>query len=54
PFSSVKYLGQDFETLRRQCLDSGVLFKDPEFPACQSALAVAQTPGPRHGGSPGV
>uniref|UniRef100_A0A8C5KXH3 calpain-2 n=1 Tax=Jaculus jaculus TaxID=51337 RepID=A0A8C5KXH3_JACJA len=36
--NAVKYLGQDFETLRRQCLDSGVLFKDPEFPACPSAL----------------
>ncbi|MBZ3883718.1 Calpain-8 [Sciurus carolinensis] len=35
---AVKYLGQDFETLRRQCLESGVLFKDPEFPACPSAL----------------
>lgn len=35
---AVKYLDQDFETLRQQCLDSGVLFKDPEFPACPSAL----------------
>ncbi|XP_055963024.1 calpain-8 [Sorex fumeus] len=35
---AVKYLGQDFETLRQECLDSGVLFKDPEFPACPSAL----------------
>uniref|UniRef100_A0A8C7BEM0 Calpain catalytic domain-containing protein n=1 Tax=Neovison vison TaxID=452646 RepID=A0A8C7BEM0_NEOVI len=35
---AMKYLGQDFESLRRQCLDSGVLFKDPEFPACPSAL----------------
>lgn len=35
---AVKYLGQDFETLRRRCLDSEVLFKDPEFPACPSAL----------------
>ncbi|XP_006898120.1 PREDICTED: calpain-8 [Elephantulus edwardii] len=35
---TVKYLGQDFESLRQQCLDSGVLFKDPEFPACPSAL----------------
>ena len=35
---AVKYLGQDFETLRQQCLDLGVLFKDPEFPACPSAL----------------
>ncbi|XP_050616668.1 calpain-8 [Macaca thibetana thibetana] len=35
---ALKYLGQDFKTLRQQCLDSGVLFKDPEFPACPSAL----------------
>lgn len=35
---AVKYLGQDFEKLRQQCLDAGVLFKDPEFPACPSAL----------------
>ncbi|XP_075396700.1 calpain-8 [Tenrec ecaudatus] len=35
---AVKYLGQDFETLRQQCLESGILFKDPEFPACPSAL----------------
>lgn len=35
---AMKYLDQDFETLRQQCLDSGVLFKDPEFPACPSAL----------------
>jgi hypothetical protein len=35
---AVKYLGQDFEILRKQCLDSGVLFKDPEFPACPSVL----------------
>ncbi|XP_055089963.1 calpain-8-like [Symphalangus syndactylus] len=36
--NALKYLGQDFKTLRQQCLDSGVLFKDPEFPACPSAL----------------
>ncbi|MEJ1270496.1 hypothetical protein NN561_001323 [Cricetulus griseus] len=36
--NAVKYLGQDFETLRKQCLSSGVLFKDPEFPACPSAV----------------
>lgn len=34
----VKYLNQDFESLRRQCLQSGALFKDEEFPACLSAL----------------
>ncbi|XP_066510714.1 calpain-2 catalytic subunit-like [Hoplias malabaricus] len=30
--ASVKYLGQDFEELRRQCLRSGQLFCDPTFP----------------------
>ncbi|KAM4770856.1 calpain-8-like [Rhinophrynus dorsalis] len=34
----VKYLKQDFEKLRAQCLASGTLFKDEEFPACPSAL----------------
>ncbi|CAH2255659.1 calpain-8 [Pelobates cultripes] len=34
----VKYLNQDFEELRAQCLQSGTLFKDEEFPACASAL----------------
>ncbi|XP_074121635.1 calpain-8 [Sminthopsis crassicaudata] len=36
--NAVKYLGQDYETLRKQCLETGTLFKDPEFPACPSAL----------------
>ncbi|XP_043861027.1 calpain-8 [Dromiciops gliroides] len=36
--NAVKYLGQDYETLRKQCLESETLFKDPEFPACPSAL----------------
>lgn len=36
--NAVKYLKQDFEALRRQCLQSGTLFKDEEFPACPSAL----------------
>ncbi|XP_042331089.1 calpain-8 [Sceloporus undulatus] len=35
---AIKYLKQDFEELRRQCLQSGNLFKDEEFPACPSAL----------------
>ncbi|XP_040841265.1 calpain-8 isoform X4 [Ochotona curzoniae] len=40
--NAVKYLDQDFETLRQQCLASGVLFKDPEFPACPSALGYKE------------
>ncbi|XP_043367650.1 calpain-8-like [Dermochelys coriacea] len=35
---AVKYLNQDFEALRQQCLQSGTLFKDEEFPASPSAL----------------
>ncbi|XP_053139274.1 calpain-8-like [Hemicordylus capensis] len=35
---AVNYLKQDFEALRKQCLQSGALFKDEEFPACPSAL----------------
>ncbi|XP_004627009.1 calpain-8 [Octodon degus] len=40
--NAVKYLGQDFEALKQQCLDSGELFKDPEFPACPSALGYKE------------
>ncbi|CAM5102612.1 unnamed protein product [Eretmochelys imbricata] len=35
---AVKYLNQDYEALRQQCLQSGTLFKDEEFPASSSAL----------------
>uniref|UniRef100_A0A8D0GND2 Calpain 8 n=1 Tax=Sphenodon punctatus TaxID=8508 RepID=A0A8D0GND2_SPHPU len=35
---AVKYLNQDYEVLRQQCLQTGTLFKDEEFPACPSAL----------------
>ncbi|KAM9316870.1 uncharacterized protein PAF06_007965 [Gastrophryne carolinensis] len=35
-----KYLDQDFEELRAQCLVSGTLFEDPTFPAAQSSLGV--------------
>ncbi|XP_037365709.1 calpain-8 [Talpa occidentalis] len=50
---AVKYLGQDYETLRQECLDSGVLFKDPEFPACPSALGYKDL-GPRSPQTQGI
>ncbi|XP_010215580.1 PREDICTED: calpain-8 [Tinamus guttatus] len=36
-----RYLRQDYEALRQQCLRAGALFKDDEFPACPSALGYA-------------
>ncbi|KAG8443813.1 hypothetical protein GDO86_009121 [Hymenochirus boettgeri] len=35
---AVKFLNQDYEALRDECLQSGTLFKDPSFPAIHSAL----------------
>lgn len=35
---AVKYLGQDYEALRRQCLESGRLFEDDTFEAAVSSL----------------
>ncbi|NXB47832.1 CAN8 protein, partial [Leucopsar rothschildi] len=36
--NAIKYLKQDYEALKQQCLQNGTLFKDEEFPACPSAL----------------
>lgn len=35
---AVKYLGQDYEALRRDCLESGRLFQDDTFEAEVSSL----------------
>ncbi|XP_041034615.1 calpain-2 catalytic subunit-like [Carcharodon carcharias] len=34
----VKFLNQDYEALRQQCLETGSLFCDESFPACPSSL----------------
>ncbi|KAG5266917.1 hypothetical protein AALO_G00237750 [Alosa alosa] len=39
---AVKYLGQDYEVLRRQCLESGRLFKDDTFEAGVSSLGFKE------------
>ncbi|XP_053568518.1 calpain-8-like isoform X2 [Bombina bombina] len=36
----VKYLGQDYETLKAQCLAANTLFEDETFPASSSSLGV--------------
>ncbi|XP_076750450.1 calpain A isoform X2 [Xylocopa sonorina] len=35
---------QDFNTLRRECLSTGTLFEDPEFPANDSSLYFSRRP----------
>uniref|UniRef100_A0A1B0GLJ6 Calpain catalytic domain-containing protein n=1 Tax=Lutzomyia longipalpis TaxID=7200 RepID=A0A1B0GLJ6_LUTLO len=35
---------QDFHTLKQQCLASGTLFEDPEFPAADSSLMFSRRP----------
>ncbi|XP_078503528.1 calpain-1 catalytic subunit-like isoform X2 [Lissotriton helveticus] len=36
--NAIKYLNQDYESLKQQCLKSGTLFEDPEFPAVAASL----------------
>ncbi|MBN3309204.1 CAN2 protein, partial [Amia calva] len=39
---AVKYLGQDYQGLRQQCLELGELFKDESFPAVPSSLGFKE------------
>ncbi|XP_067149007.1 calpain-8-like [Apteryx mantelli] len=36
--NAIRYLNQDYEALKQQCLQARVLFKDEKFPACPSTL----------------
>ncbi|XP_073527988.1 calpain-8-like [Phyllobates terribilis] len=49
----VKYLHQDYEELRTQCLASKTLFKDDQFPACVSALGYNEL-GPNSAKTKGI
>ncbi|XP_062303923.1 calpain-2 catalytic subunit-like isoform X1 [Osmerus eperlanus] len=40
--NAVKYLNQDFDTLRAQCLSQGGLFSDPTFPAAPESLGFKE------------
>ncbi|KAJ1148448.1 hypothetical protein NDU88_001283 [Pleurodeles waltl] len=40
--NAVKYLNQDYESLKQQCLDSGALFEDPHFPAITASLGFKE------------
>ncbi|XP_076018558.1 calpain-1 catalytic subunit [Genypterus blacodes] len=50
---AVKFLGQDYESLKAQCLRSGKLFEDNIFPATASALGFNEL-GPRSAKTSGV
>nr|XP_012606677.1 calpain-2 catalytic subunit [Microcebus murinus] len=39
---AVKYLNQDYGTLRDECLEAGALFQDPAFPALPSSLGFKE------------
>ncbi|XP_015196370.2 calpain-12 [Lepisosteus oculatus] len=41
-----KFKNQEFASLRAQCLRSGSLFEDPEFPAQQDSLGLPSDPDP--------
>ncbi|CAM4655084.1 unnamed protein product [Leuciscus chuanchicus] len=40
--NATKYLNQDFEALRSQCLGRGTLFSDPSFPAAPESLGFKE------------
>ncbi|RVE76698.1 hypothetical protein OJAV_G00011230 [Oryzias javanicus] len=40
---STQWDGKTFEQLRRECLQKGVLFEDPDFPAVDSSLFFSQS-----------
>uniref|UniRef100_A0A672LRW7 Calpain-2 catalytic subunit-like n=1 Tax=Sinocyclocheilus grahami TaxID=75366 RepID=A0A672LRW7_SINGR len=40
--NATKYLNQDFEALRSQCLGRGTLFSDPNFPAAPESLGFKE------------
>ncbi|KFP43318.1 Calpain-1 catalytic subunit [Chlamydotis macqueenii] len=51
--NSIKYLNQDYETLKQECIESGTLFRDPQFPAGPSALGFKEL-GPHSSKTRGV
>ncbi|XP_036782112.2 calpain-2 catalytic subunit isoform X3 [Manis pentadactyla] len=39
---AIKYLNEDYEALRAECLEAGALFQDPSFPAAPSSLGFKE------------
>lgn len=40
--NAVKFLNQDYEELKRECVESGRLFEDPCFPAVPQSLGFKE------------
>ncbi|XP_075352286.1 calpain-11 [Mycteria americana] len=51
--NAIKYLNQDYEALKQECIESGTLFRDPQFPAGPSALGFKEL-GPHSSKTRGV
>lgn len=51
--NAVKFLGQDFERLKAQCVQSGRLFEDSYFPTTATSLGFNEL-GPRSSKTHGV
>lgn len=51
--NAIKYLNQDYEALKQECVESGTLFRDPQFPAGPSALGFKEL-GPHSSKTRGV
>uniref|UniRef100_A0A3B4H7U3 Zgc:55262 n=1 Tax=Pundamilia nyererei TaxID=303518 RepID=A0A3B4H7U3_9CICH len=51
--NAVKFLGQDYDSLKAQCLQSGRLFEDSLFPAVASSLGFNEL-GPRSAKTSGM
>lgn len=43
----IKFGDQDFKTLLEECLKSGELFADPDFPADQKSIGMPEDPDPK-------
>ncbi|XP_038617179.1 calpain-11 [Tachyglossus aculeatus] len=51
--NAIRYLNQDFETLRAECLEGGWLFEDPHFPAVPAVLGFKEL-GPHSSKTQGI
>ncbi|XP_043542242.1 calpain-2 catalytic subunit-like [Chiloscyllium plagiosum] len=39
---ALRFLNQDYEALKRECLENGTLFEDPQFPAVPTSIGFKE------------